>query len=560
MRKREQQNGITVNAIAGTYVVFLSMDINKTVRKNFRGFAIQREDHAENEIIWLRGMKTFEATEPHPASGETFSSLYHPFQSFQWADYSAKPGVTYTYTIHRMYGEPGHLQSKGEVSVQVLTELETGPTHSVFFNRGSVATQEYARKFQDKKPDVVGAAAWEWLSRGLKEALLAFIGRCKNGESIYGAIYELQDNEVLLALKAARQRGVKVAMLYDNMGPGEANVQAITKAGATGFCKGRSNGELMHNKFFIYCDGSGPKEVWTGSTNLTQNGIYGHSNLGHIVDDRQVATSYMDYWKRLKKDPAIDGAYRSANMAACPIPEALEVGTTTIFSPRDTSLDALQWYKSIAGSAQKGLFMTFAFGMHPLFKEIYGIKDNVLRMALMEKANGNPKTREKEEAEIQAIRNFPNVIVSIGNRIPTNAFDRWLKEIDNIDNTLKHIHWIHTKYMIVDPLGDTPIIVSGSANFSKASSDTNDENMLIIKGDKRIADIYFGEYLRLFSHYSFREVVKWALGHNQANGPSNWKPQYLIANDMWMNDYFNDANDKSARCLRRTYFSGDMAE
>jgi hypothetical protein len=39
----------------------------------------------------MRGMKTFESIEPHPATGEQFSSQIHPFQSFQRADYGAKP-------------------------------------------------------------------------------------------------------------------------------------------------------------------------------------------------------------------------------------------------------------------------------------------------------------------------------------------------------------------------------------------------------------------------------------------------------------------------------------
>ncbi len=33
---------------------------------------------------------------------------------------------------------------------------------------------------------------------------------------------------------------------------------------------------------------------------------------------------------------------------------------------------------------------------------------------------------------------------------------------------------------------------------------SNDENMLIIRGDQRVADIYLTEFNRLFNHYSFR--------------------------------------------------------
>lgn len=59
--------------------------------------------------------------------------------------------------------------------------------------------------------------------------------------------------------------------------------------------------------------------------------------------------------------------------------------------------------------------------------------------------------------------------------------------------------------MLVDPLSDDPIVITGSANFSKASTDSNDENMLLICGNTRVADIYLGEYMRLWNHYAFRE-------------------------------------------------------
>ncbi len=60
----------------------------------------------------------------------------------------------------------------------------------------------------------------------------------------------------------------------------------------------------------------------------------------------------------------------------------------------------------------------------------------------------------------------------------------------------------------MDPLSDDPIVVTGSANFSNASTNVNDENMLIIRGNQRVADIYFTEFNRIFNHYYFRAVVE----------------------------------------------------
>ena len=64
-----------------------------------------------------------------------------------------------------------------------------------------------------------------------------------------------------------------------------------------------------------------------------------------------------------------------------------------------------------------------------------------------------------------------------------------------------NVRFVHTKYMLVDPLGERPVVVTGSANFSEASTNANNENMVVIRQDQRVADIYVGEFMRLYSHY-----------------------------------------------------------
>ena len=568
MRKRiDNHKGLTGNTVAGTHVVFFGLDLAPAARPGFRGFALQRADHTEGDTVWLRGMKTFEKTQPHPASGETFSTRQQPIQSFQWADYSVKPNHKYTYTILALYGDPAKLEPRSQADVSVVTEVETGPVHSAFFNRGSVATQEYARRFQNKPPSVAGPAAYDWLSRGLLEALVAFLNRAGPGGSIHGAVYEFQWPSALAAIKKVSQAGAEVKILFDDIGsdgkgnaggPWKKNRSAIAKAGIKSLCNGITNGKIMHNKFFIFSQNGEPKAVWTGSTNLTENGIFGHSNVGHIVEDPAIARAFMDYWQRLDQDPAIDDAYRGANVASTPAPPApWNALTSAVFSPRRTDLDALDWFAALAGGAQQALFMTFPFGIQEKFQQVYLKDDSILRMALLDQAFASPKTRKQDEKELLEIRKRPNVVLAIGNRIVTNSFDRWLAELSKIVATV-NVPWVHTKYMLVDPLGAAPTVVTGSANFSVASTETNDENMIVIRGDKRIADIYFGEFLRLYSHYAFREAVKNYMDKKKNASADDWKPQYLIDDDGWMTAYFDPA-DASARCLRRTYFAGPMA-
>lgn len=437
--------------------------------------------------------------------------------------------------------------------VPVETEAEIGQPHSVFFNRGSVATQEYARQFQNKAPDELQGeqreAAYKWLSRGLHEALLAFLERAEDDDwGLHGAVYELRWPTVLEALGDARRRGAEVSVLYHGKddGTGPQNEEAIAKARIKGICRPRTTGYLMHNKFFVLTKKGKPVAVWTGSTNLTLNGIFGHLNCGHIVEDADVAAEYLTYWHQLCTNPEnkAERAWMEENNPRPPADEGQAL--TTVFSPHQGNA-VLDWYRDISAGAKDALLMSFAFGMNDRFKDVYRRDDKVLRWALMDKASssGKRKYMKEQAAAIQAIRNRPNVVVAIGNRIETNQFDRWLEELDEITNA--HVPWIHTKFMLVDPLGEEPITVTGSANWSEASTKQNAENMLVIRGDKRVADIYLGEFMRLHAHYAFREAIGWARSEGE-----RWEPQNLAEDASWQNDYFDKGSE---RYWKRRYFS-----
>jgi phosphatidylserine/phosphatidylglycerophosphate/cardiolipin synthase-like enzyme len=162
----------------------------------------------------------------------------------------------------------------------------------------------------------------------------------------------------------------------------------------------------------------------------------------------------------------------------------------------------------------------------------------------------SPGTTAEAAKQIRKIRGLPNVVVAIGNNIPLNGFDTWLEEREQLPD-FAHVRYVHTKYMLVDPLGRNPIVITGSANFSEASTHTNDENMLVIRDDLRVADIYVGEFMRMYSHYAFREAVGRAVAAGE--DPEKWQPSALIEDDTWQTDYFT-AN--SQRLLRRQYFAG----
>jgi len=64
MRKTKTSNGLTVKAIAGSYVVILGLDMSEGDCDGLLGFSIHRVDHKENEASYMKGMKTFAETDP----------------------------------------------------------------------------------------------------------------------------------------------------------------------------------------------------------------------------------------------------------------------------------------------------------------------------------------------------------------------------------------------------------------------------------------------------------------------------------------------------------------
>ena len=550
MRTSKTNNSLKVNAIAGTYVVTLGFDLPEAKCNGLQGFSILRTDET-GRAKFLEGMKCFKETDPGFAAGAQYPSNEQPIQIFQWADYSVEPGKNYSYKVTALKGKPTDLTFFAECTVDVTTEDPETGDQDVYFNRGTAASQEYIRRFGDVAPDKAPdpQKVFEWLSRGLYEALEKFITSCEPGKhALRIAAYEFNYEPLLQLIEKTINDGVDIQIVYDAKKdvPGDKNIELVAKYNLDNFSTRRTTyvSGISHNKFIVKLEDNEPIAVWTGGTNFSDGGIFGHSNVAHVVEDAGIARLYLQYWEALQKDldhkelpPEVEG------ISAIPALD-LPVGSSALFSPRK-SLDALTYYGDLALTAKNGLFMTFAFGMNKTFKDVYRNSAAGFRLALLEKKTRPYKKTEEaaklaDEQEIQDLRNMPENIFAIGNFIRTNKFDGWLKERLTGLNT--NVNYVHNKFMLIDPLSNDPIVIGGSANFSDASTIKNDENMLLVRGNTRVADIYFGEFMRLFSHFSFRESLNW----RKADEPP--KP---LRTDNWWESSFGD----SPNAAKRKYFA-----
>ena len=565
MRRLQPGAVLTVRAIGGLHVVTLAWDFvegQEAKREGLLGFAIERSELKEGTVIeryFLRGIKRFQFKDEGVAPGTPMPTSEHPIQSFQWGDYTAKPATIYRYKVVPVYGKPKliELDDASGTTVEITTESEEArvgddgqPCHDIYFNRGAAGSQAYARKFSDK-PDETKPKSDQmvWLSRGLYEALTTFISRAAGNDAsdykLRAMLYEFRYLPVGQAFAAARTAGADVAIRYEAQSYKDENEAMITEAGIGDICQPqRSRAGIRHNKFIVLIHKDKPIAVWTGSTNISAGGIFGHSNVGHIVWDEGIAQLFLDYWDRLAKPDVTRAPLVKKNLQVEPTPAPKSIPPSdrmlTLYSPRDDkeTVETLHWYADLMDSAQRILCMTFAFNLDEVFSNVLLHKNDTLRYAVFDK---NLETDVENQ-----IDQVHNTVIAAGAKLDAGDLKNF--GFEKLTGFNKN-QYIHDKFMLVDPLGDDPIVVTGTANFSGPSQYANDENMVVIRGNKRVADIYFGEFMRIFDHLYSRYIV----GKMKKLGTHNPDAGFLKEQSKdWVPQNFQ----KGRKDLRRRYFMG----
>jgi phosphatidylserine/phosphatidylglycerophosphate/cardiolipin synthase-like enzyme len=541
--------GLRVRAIAGTYVVLLAFDCDETYCEGLLGFAIRRTDEANGEVMWLRGLKKFDV--PVTDDGDDVTTRHHPIQKFHWGDYTTKPGRTYTYEVQAMRGTKDLLTCYDQLDVKVTCEKEESVGdngHAVHFNRSAASSQAFARRFPTLPPgEVTDPAARAWLSRGLQESLIAFIDSATPGEGLHLFVYEFAKPEYAQALARARDRQVKLEILHDAIvdkagkGPINESRPLLREYGLDPFAKDRAPDGLAisHNKFVVRTGVDGAaKAVWTGSTNFTDAGVYAQSNVGHSIEGAEPAATYLKWHQLIWADPTLccaDSRVQAATTSLLPQMTPPPSGTSVVFSPRKT-IEAVELCAKLIEGAERMVCFTAPFQLHDDIEnaliaapaQVYGLlnKHGVVGNALI----GSPNTLLAAAAALS----------------DQSILEAWQKKmLDKLQAESRHHSgvFIHTKVILIDPLSDNPIIVTGSANFSNNSSRNNDENQLFIFGETEVADVYLGEFMRMFDHYYFRDHIKAA----KAQALKDPKAAFLDETDSWTKRYFGGGERERER-------------
>ena len=281
--------------------------------------------------------------------------------------------------------------------------------------------------------------------------------------SIHIVSFEFDLTPVAEALIAAKQRGVDVRWVTDDESglgadedPGRGQFALLQNAGIEVRADTRS--ALMHNKFWIF-DG---QIAWTGSTNITQSGVFEQNNNTVIIHSSEVAAIYEREFAEMWNGQFGPKSPSTADQ------QSVVVNGTPIqiyFSPEDHVLDHMIPVISSATSSIR--FMAFSFTDYPLAKAMLDRASAGLNVAgIFEKVGS--------ETESSELRTF--YCAKVPARQDGNP------------------RFLHDKVIIVD----NRFVISGSFNFSSNATDNNDENVIIID-NPTIANLYTQEFDRLWS-------------------------------------------------------------
>lgn len=113
---------------------------------------------------------------------------------------------------------------------------------------------------------------------------------------------------------------------------------------------------------------------------------------------------------------------------------------------------------------------------------------------------------------------------------------------------------IHDKIVVVDPLSDNCTVITGSHNLGYKASYANDENLLIIRGNRALAIAYAVHILDVYEHYKWRAVLE-QQAYERSIGKGSDKPPVgkgiLNIDDSWQKPYFDGSKGQD-----REYFLG----
>ncbi|HZJ21970.1 MAG TPA: phospholipase D-like domain-containing protein [Anaerolineales bacterium] len=282
--------------------------------------------------------------------------------------------------------------------------------------------------------------------------------------SIHIASFEFDLTPVAEALIVAQERGVDVRWVTDDEfgiesdeEPGHGQFALMEDAGIE--IRSDTRSALMHNKFWIFDS----ELVWTGSTNITENGIFKQDNNTIVIQSAELAAIYerefQEMWNgEFGPTSTSQLAQQTTNVDGSVI--------KVIFTSEDPALeDAII---PIVNSATRTIrFLAFSYTDYPLANAMIQRSQNGVNVAgVFDKTQSGG-----QGAEIGTLLCAQVPVRQDGNP-----------------------QFMHNKIIVVDER----YVITGSLNYSTSAETSNDENVIIIDNPD-IAKLYMQDFERVWT-------------------------------------------------------------
>jgi hypothetical protein len=531
-----------------------------------RGFGVQRELQAADGSSATEWIDNFAAPGQQPyQQGVHQPSDQWPFRAFTWTDHSVNQGDAVRYRAVPVLwgGQPGESAPDETLASDWSPQRTIGypddARYRGYFNRGFVISQFVSRYLEKNYPHAKNRIAAlksfkadlgeaentmrDFLGGEVRDRLLALLDELVAGDGqAYAALFELADEELLGRLV---QLGPRAHLVLANgsvkqekdpsTGEKEPLEQARThdenaaarqklldaQVDVEQHNRFVAPGALAHNKFLVIADSAGiAQQVWTGSTNWTTTGLCTQLNNALLVGDGAVADVYLQQWKALRKAGSSHPSdLTDSNSTPATVgpdtPGQLRTSVHFTRERKDVDLTALE---AIVNGAQEGvLFLMFMPGLSGTLGAVESLKskrpDLVIRGVVSELPKGYADERTGDTTTLKvhlvgaapgatAVTHTVDVVQPEGH---AHVAAYWAEETTHAQ-FLSGIGYaiIHSKVLVVDPFSDDPTVVTGSHNFSKSASEQNDENFVVVRGDKVLAEAYAVNVDSAWRHYANR--------------------------------------------------------
>jgi len=271
---------------------------------------------------------------------------------------------------------------------------------------------------------------------------------------------------------------------------------------------GRSS-PSVHNKFVVESDAAGhASRVLTGSTNWTTTGLCTQLNNVLIVEDLAIADRFLDQWGKL----VAAGDDMPAALKASNSKPTTDSNISVYYAASVGEAEFKPVLDLIKGAQEGALFLMFMPGNSPLLQalldrvqknDIYvrGVVSTVMRPK-------NPQPGDVTQVGGQVVKSGqPPQSFHDNVTLPSGISDKdkpsWEEQEFNVQE-MRAAHLmaiVHSKVIVIDPFSPNCAVVTGSHNFSLSATQKNDENLVIVRGNRKRAEAYGAHIADVFEHY-----------------------------------------------------------